>query len=184
MIDFSVTRMEGPNLVLRLIKPKDAAYVHSLRTNSAYNSHLSRVIDGIDDQREWIENYKVREAAGQEVYYVIERKDGVRCGLVRMYDFGSEHFTWGSWILDENKPYKAALESALLSFGVGFRMLGKKRAMVDVRVGNKKAIAFYRRFGMVQTHSDCKNIYFEYPRESFEATYDLHMRILQTEAST
>lgn len=178
----SITRVEGPSLVLRLIEPDDAAYVHGLRTNPAYNSHLSQVTGTVDDQRQWIERYKAREAEGQEYYYVIQRKDGTRCGLVRLYEITAERFTWGSWILDENKPRKAALESAILSFGVGFNMLGKTKALVDVSVENDRAIAFYRRFGMTQIQDDQEYFYFNYSRDSFEADYEAHMRNLQTAA--
>ena len=50
-----IARVEGPNLILRLIKLDDAAYVHSLRTNPLYNSHLSKVTGNVQDQRAWIE---------------------------------------------------------------------------------------------------------------------------------
>ena len=111
----SLSRAEGPNLVLRLIEPADADYVHGLRSNAKYNTHLSAVTGTAGDQRRWIEAYKDREAAGREYYYVIERKDGTRCGLVRLYDIGDGRFTWGSWILDENKPLKAAPEIVFLN---------------------------------------------------------------------
>ena len=116
----AVAQIEGPNLRLRLIEQSDAAYVHGLRTDARYNTHLSEVTGTAEDQRQWIERYKSREAKLEELYYVIERKDGVRCGVVRLYDIQADCFTWGSWILDENKPRKAALESAVLSFGLGF----------------------------------------------------------------
>ena len=128
----SIACVEGPNLTLRLIKPNDAAYVHGLRTNPMYNGHLSKVTGTVQDQRAWIEGYKAREAAGQEFYYVIERKDGSRCGLVRLYDFDAESFTWGSWILDESKPQKAAIESVVLSIGLGFELLQQDLTKVDV----------------------------------------------------
>jgi len=54
---------------------------------------------------------------------VLEQKNDARCGLVRLYDFDVESFIQGSWILDESKPRKAALESVTLSFGVGFELL-------------------------------------------------------------
>jgi len=165
----SVSRVEGPNLTLRLIQPEDAAYVHGLRTDPLYNRHLSEVRGTVETQRQWIEGYKAREADGHELYYVIERKDGTRCGLVRLYDIEESQFTWGSWILDENKPPKAALESAVLSFGVGFDALGCALAHVDVRVDNTHAEAFYCRFGMSETHRTAQDIYFDYPRARFEA---------------
>ncbi|MDB3878307.1 GNAT family N-acetyltransferase [Amylibacter sp.] len=163
-----IARVEGPNLILRLIKPDDAAYVHGLRTNPLCKSYLSKVTGTVQDQRAWIEGYQAREAAGQEFYYVIERKDGTRCGLVRLYDIKADSFTWGSWILDENKTLKAALESAVLSFGIGFDTLGMHAANVDVRVANEHAEAFYRRLGMVETHRTDQDIFFNYTREQFE----------------
>ena len=174
----SIARVEGPNLTLRLIQPEDAAYVHSLRNKPAYKTHRSTVTGTVDDQRKWIEDYKSREAQGQEFYYMIERKDGTRCGLVRLYDIEAESFTWGSWILDENKPPKAALESAILSFGVGFDALGVQLANVDVRVANERAAAFYRRLGMVETHRTDQDIFFNYTREQFDTGRTHHLKQL------
>tara|TARA_B110000238_G_scaffold119616_1_gene129614 strand:+ start:197 stop:757 length:561 start_codon:yes stop_codon:yes gene_type:complete len=176
-----IARVEGPNLILRLIKPDDAAYVHGLRTNPFYNSHLSKITGTVQDQRAWIEGYQAREAARQEFYYVIERKDGTRCGLVRLYDFDVESFSWGSWILDESKPRKAALESALLSFGVGFELFQRDLAKVNVRVTNTDATAFYRRLGMTETHQTAQDIFFYYPHARFATDRAKHMFILQQE---
>ena len=180
MIDIpEIRRVEGPNLTLRLIEPEDASYVHGLRTDPSYNAHLSEVAGTVEDQRDWIENYKARETAAQELYYVIERKDGVRCGLVRLYDISADGFTWGSWILDGNKPSKAALESAVLSFGIGFDILGCDLASVDVRVDNTHAEAFYRRLGMVETDRTDTDIYFKYPRNQFDADRANYLQLLE-----
>lgn len=176
MVDLA--RIAGPGLVLRLIEPEDAGYVHGLRTDPAYNRHLSEVRGTAEDQRRWIEDYKAREAEMRELYYVIERKDGIRCGLVRLYDIDDDSFTWGSWILDTNKPAKAALESAVLSMGVGFERLGKSLAHIDVRQDNARAVAFYRRFGMTEANRDAVNLYFEYPQSRYQADIDRYQEIL------
>lgn len=173
-----ISRREGPNLVLRLIEPADAEYVFGLRTDAKYNTHLSDVTGDVEGQRRWIEDYKAREKRGQEYYYVIERHDSTRCGLVRLYDITPESFTWGSWILDENKPKKAALESAVLSFGVGFDVLGCQVAHVDVRLLNSHAEAFYRRLGMKETHRTNKDIFFEYAQMTYKADKDHHLKVL------
>ena len=162
-------QIEGWRLRLRLVEASDAAYIHRLRTDTRYNKHLSAVTGGVAEQREWIEEYKRREAAGLEYYYIIERLDDCSpCGVVRLYDIEGDCFTWGSWILDANKPSKAALESAVLSFALGFRGLGARLALIDVRRENARALAFYRGFGMIETGEDADNCYFEYPRERFE----------------
>lgn len=174
-----LARIEGPNLALRLIQPADAAYVHGLRTDPAYNAHLSEVQGTIEDQRGWIEAYKTREAEGREFYYIIMRHDGRRCGTVRLYEIEGDSFTWGSWILDENKPLKAVLESAVLSFGAGFQLTGAEHAKVDVRVHNTHAQAFYIRLGMTETHRTDQDIFFTYSRARFAADRDKHFDILR-----
>lgn len=176
-----LARVEGPHLALRLIEEEDAEYSNGLRTNQTYSGYLSKVDGRAENQRRWIEEYKEREAALRELYYVIERKDGTRCGLVRLYDIGTESFTWGSWILDNNKTRKAALESAILSFGVGFEGLGLSFANVDVRAGNEHAEAFYRRLGMIETLRTAEDIYFSYARSQFLADLAGYIAILGAE---
>lgn len=162
-----VSRVYGRQVNLRLVTTADASYINALRQNPEYNQHVSPVIGTVADQTAWIESYKKREASGKELYYVVERKDSMPCGLVRLYNVTRDRFTWGSWILDRNKPSKAALESAVLSFGIGFVKLGIQHADIDVRMGNAKAIAFYRRFGMKEVRQDCRNLYFEYSRDQY-----------------
>lgn len=177
----ALSKIDGVQLSLRLVQPEDAPYIHGLRTDPTYNGHLSTVTGTVEDQRSWIEAYKTREAASSEYYFVIERKDGVRCGVVRLYDITGDQFTWGSWILDQNKPRKAALESAVLSFGVGFETLGLDIANVDVREKNTHAEAFYRRLCMIETHRTDQDIFFVYSRAQFDATKDAYLSILKQE---
>ena len=176
----TLSRIDGIQLSLRFVQPEDAAYVHGLRMDPSYNGHLSAVTGTVEDQLSWIEAYKTREAAGSEYYFVIERKDGVRCGVMRLYDIMGDQFTWGSWILDHNKPRKAALESTVLSFGVAFESLGMAVGGIDMRKQNSHAIGFYRRFGMQEIREDAHNIYFEYTSEQFAADRLAHMTILQS----
>lgn len=180
MLDL-IQRIDGPNIVLRLIQPEDAEYVHGLRTNPAYNQHLSSVSGTAADQRRWIETYKAREADLRELYYVIERRDGIPCGLVRLYDIGEDSFTWGSWILDQNKTRKAALESAVLVYIVAFDLLGIPNARFDVRRENGNTLAFHRRFGATETHETEEDIYFTYPRSRFDADRAGYFEVLKAE---
>jgi RimJ/RimL family protein N-acetyltransferase len=176
----ALPRIDGIQLSLRLVQPEDALYIHGLRTDPTYNGYLSTVTGTVEDQRSWIEAYKTREAAGSEYYFVIERKDGVRCGVVRLYDIIGDQFTWGSWILDYNKPRKAALESALLIYRYGFEVLGLSRSVFEVRRENENTLAFHRRLKATQTHEDDRNIYFVYSREQFVADKLAHMDVLQS----
>lgn len=177
-----MAEVDGVQLRLRLAQTDDAAYIHGLRVNAVYNQHLSPVTGTVDDQRAWLTTYKAREAAGAEFYYIIERTDGTPCGTVRLYDITENSFTWGSWILDHNKPAKAALESAVLSFGVGFEGLGKPKAVLDVRRANTHATTFYRRFGAVETGQDDEYFYFELRRNDFMADRERLLTIINEQA--
>lgn len=179
MTDADLCRVCGPNLVLRLIEPSDAEYVHGLRTDPAYNTHLSEVKGTVEDQRRWIAGYKAREVDRRELYYVIERLDGTRCGVVRLYDITPESFTWGSWILDHNKPHKAALASAMLVYEIGFEILGLPKAVFDVRRDNARTIAFHERFNATRTGETELDILFEYPKTQFLADKPRYMALIQ-----
>ena len=58
----ALSRIDGVQLSLRLVQPDDAPYIHRLRTDPTYNGHLSAVTGTVEDQRSWIEGYKLREA--------------------------------------------------------------------------------------------------------------------------
>lgn len=162
-------QIQGYRLKLRLVTAEDAAYIQELRTLPQYGRYLSEPAPSTEAQRLWIETYKAREAEGLEYYFVIQRlDDDSRCGVVRLYDIMDGKFTWGSWILDDNKPDKAALDSALLVYQVAFDMLGCKTAVFDVRIDNQRTIAFHRRFGAIETGSDAANLYFRIDSDDFE----------------
>lgn len=142
--------IQGKTVRLRLADSNDAAYIHSLRVDSKLNEHLSAVSGDVDAQRAWFLNYKLREAAAQEYYFIIERIDAdLAIGTVRLYDFidNKESFCWGSWILDENKTRYAAIESAMLVYEFAFKELGFKSCHFDVRKQNTKVIAFHEKMG-------------------------------------
>lgn len=179
----SLAQALGPSLLLRLVQPEDAGFVHALRNNPAANRYLSPSRGTVEDQRRWIEDYKWREAQKTELYYVIERLDGAPCGTVRLYNIKSTKFTWGSWILGANKTKKAALESALLSFGLGFEGLRLEVAMVSVRRENSRAEAFYRRLGMTEVGGTKDDISFVYLRTRFLADRQALWSVIQQEAT-
>lgn len=153
----------GKTIRLDLAVPDDAQFIHSLRVDPTYNTHLSHVTGGVASQAEWLKNYKLREAQGHEFYFVIRRIDNnVPVGTVRLYDFQPERasFSWGSWILNKDKTPKAAIESALLVYAVGFEELGFKSCHFEVRKENGGVIKFHERLGAQKVREDADNDYF------------------------
>lgn len=161
-------KVVGHNLSLKLVEEDDAAYIWELRNQEKYNAHLSKGSGTVEDQRVWIQNYMAKEAAGTEYYFIIFRNsDDTRCGTVRLYGIHDGQFTWGSWILDDNKPHKAALDTAIQVYKFGFDVLDLPRSVFDVRKENTHTLRFHDRFGSTRTGEDDENIYYELPREQF-----------------
>ena len=109
---------------------------------------------------------------------MIERKDGTRCGLVRLYDIEAESFTRGTWTLDENKPRKTALESAILIYEVGFDGLGCDHAVFDVRNDNSHTLAFHQRLDAGGIATDELNVYFNYEQRQFDSDRPHYLKLL------
>ena len=160
--------LKSRTIRLRLVEVSDAEFILGLREDVRYNLFLSKVGASISAQREWIERYKEQEAKGEQFYFIIERLCGAPCGTVRIYDLRNESFSWGSWILNEDKTRYAALESAFLVYSFGFDKLGYERAHFEVMKGNENVVSFHKKMGATVIGEDLENIYFNISKDSVE----------------
>lgn len=177
--------VEGKTIRLRLADSDDAAYIYSLRVDSSLNEHLSVVSGGVEAQKRWLLNYKAREQAAEEYYFIIERLDtGLAIGTVRLYDFigGNTSFCWGSWILDENKTRYAAIESAMLVYEFAFRKLGFRSCHFDVRKQNTKVIAFHEKMGALRQRESELDYFFTMSPASYERFFSAKSKYLVSES--
>lgn len=161
--------IDSKTIKLRLVEEDDAEFILSLRLDDRYNSFLSKVGPNLKSQKEWIKKYKQDETEGKQFYFIIERLDGEKCGTVRLYDFRNDSFSWGSWILNENKTRYAAIESALLVYRYGFDVLGFERSHFEVMNDNKNVISFHEKMGAARVDNDEINIYFEIKKSTVNA---------------
>lgn len=153
---------------LRLIDENDASFVLSLRLDPELNSYLSSVSGDLNGQIKWIREYKSDEQQGLQYYFIIERLDGVRCGTVRIYDIRDDSFSWGSWILNNEKTRYAAIESAMLVYKCGFDFLGFKQSHFEVMKGNSGVIRFHERMGAERINEDSDYIYYRITKKAVE----------------
>ena len=101
---------------------------------------------------------------------------------MRLYDFRPDSFCWGSWILDHNKTRRAAIESALLVYEVGFNRMGYPGSHFDVRKENTKVIAFHQKFGAVINSEDAENVYMTLSRQSYELVKPEMLELIERHA--
>ncbi len=170
--------LNGKNINLRAVELGDAEFIYNMRQNQNKTKYLSKVTGDVKSQKEWIKNYKQREEDKKEFYFVIESKDKEKLGLVRMYDFKSDSFCWGSWLIKENAPKTTAIESALQIYEFGFYILGFEKSHFDVRKGNNKVIAFHQRFGARIVDEDGLDYFFNFEKSDYEITKEKYKRYL------
>lgn len=162
--------LRAKTIQMRLVESSDAEFILKLRLDDRYNQFLSAVSPDVESQRAWISEYKKDEESGVQYYFIIERVDGVPCGTVRIYDLQPESFSWGSWILNEDKTRYAALESAFLVYEFGFGKLGFRKSHFEVMKGNTRVVSFHKKMGAVEIGEDEQNFYFEISDDAVAAS--------------
>lgn len=160
--------LQGKIINLRLVSTEDAEFILSLRKNPLLNQHISSTDITVEEQRNWLKAYKTREEQAQEVYFVVENKGHQPVGTVRIYKIDPEkrECTWGSFILNENRPENSSAEVIALSAGFIFDQLKLDKIKLDVRRENSKAIHIYEKYGFKRVGEDDLDYYYEMKRES------------------
>lgn len=168
----NLTNLTSKTIRLRLVEVEDAEFIFLLRTDNRYNQHISDIDDDLEKQRAWLRAYKKAEARGEQYYFIIERRDGRKCGTVRVYDLQEESFSWGSWILNNEKSRSAAIESMMLAFKLGFEFLGYENSHFEARKKNIKAVSYILKCGAIITSEDDDYVYLGFDK----ATYSKKLR--------
>lgn len=150
----------GDKINLRTVEEKDAEFILQLRNKKELKKYISDTNISLEQQKEWIKNYKIREENGREFYFIVEDKNKIPCGTVRIYEVEENRCTWGSFILDSSRPNGASFETILLSINFIRFNLRIKNIYLDVRKENLKAIHIYEKFGFIKIKEDSLNYYY------------------------
>lgn len=170
--------LQGKSIRLRLVTIEDAKFILQLRVDENKNKYLSKVENDLAKQQSWITNYKTREAEQREFYFIIESNQGESLGTVRIYDLREDSFCWGSWLLKQDAPFNASIESILLAYEFGFHHLGYSRTDFDVRKQNLKVAKFYKSLGAIETGQDDENLYLTLSLRQYQLMREKYRRFI------
>ncbi|CAM3457826.1 branched-chain amino acid aminotransferase [Rouxiella silvae] len=157
------TKYSGKTIFLRFAEVEDYAFVHSLRVAPKSATFLSKVDDDPLQQKTWLTEYKKREAAGVEFYFIISRIDTQQpVGSIRVYnvDFEAGTAQVGSWILNDNKTMSAGIESILLIIEIMSDMK-MPVLIVDARKDHSTALRFIKKISHRYRGEDETNHFYE-----------------------
>lgn len=151
----------GELINLKLVREEDAKFIVNLRQDENLNSYISQTSSSLENQIEWIKKYLEREEQKKEFYFIVEDKSATPCGTVRIYNIQKEEVTWGSFMLNSERPDGASYEVIELSSEFISKNLGIKKMKLDVRKDNKKAIHIYEKSKFKRISEDDLNFYYE-----------------------
>lgn len=179
MIDFRDIKTRKPcvfgkNLVFRNAEKFDALFILSLRTDENKSRYLSTVHNDRGAQEDWLNFY---QSDSEQLYFIIELQ-GVPIGTVRIYDAVADSFCWGSWILSDEAPSYAAIESALMLYLYSIDHLGFNSAHFDVRKANTKVWKFHERFGAIRICESEIDFYYQIDRATILNAHQRYKRYL------
>lgn len=156
MKNIKANAIRGNKIFFRNAIINDAEFILSLRTSESKSKFISKTEFDVMKQRQWLEEYSLDNT---QAYFIILDNESKNIGTVRIYDIEGDSFCWGSWILAQNAPSSAAIESALIIYSYALE-LGFRQAHFDVRKGNHSVCRFHERFGAVKiSESELDNFY-------------------------
>jgi len=127
--------LERYGLQVRLVNEEDAEFIVSLRTDSRLSRYIHETSQSVEEQKQWIRNYKRREKEGLDYYFMFSVNDE-RQGVARIYDITEDSFTQGSWVFSPDAVLGASVLGNIISSEIGFEFLDKKVLYTDTRRDN------------------------------------------------
>jgi len=167
--------LERYGLQVRLVEEEDAEFIVSLRTDPRLSKHIHTTSPDIEQQKQWIRNYKLREAQGED-YYFLFLLNGQPQGLARIYDITEDTFTQGSWIFSPEAALGASVLGNIISSEIGFELLGKKIEYSDARQDNNTH-RYVKTFQPEIIKTDELNVYYKILPEGFNQGKKKHITL-------
>lgn len=152
----------------RLIDENDAEFIFKLRTDPVLSRFLNPITGNLDDQREWIADYKKREQAGDDFYFIcLGPETDQKQGLNRLYNFRESTFEAGSWLYLPHLDASRSVLGDILIREIAHNVLKFRESFFEVRKGNSAVIKYLKLFTPEKTMEDASSYYFTISQKAF-----------------
>lgn len=130
---------------VRLVNEDDAEFILALRTNPELNQYIHATDNDVDAQRSWIREYKIREAKGEDYYFIYSMK-GEPFGLDRAYNINQSDgsYMWGSWICKPGVTASQIMLQYIASVDIYNNCIGLELNHYNVFKRNLKVCYYHR----------------------------------------
>lgn len=141
--------LEGEAFALRPVESSDSEFIVEIRNDPRLRRFINRGAADPEAQQAWLQSYFERE--GDYYFMIVDRHTGAPEGTVAIYDVDAVARTaeWGRWVLRPGSL--AAVESALLTYRVGFERLQLEQIYCRTVAANGPVVAFHDSAGLVRS---------------------------------
>ncbi len=150
----------------RYVEEGDAEFIVKLRTDEKRRRFIHSTDSDVEKQIEWIREYKLREAKGEEYYFIYET-DGKPIGVNRIYEIHRDHCTEGSWVCLPLEDSSKTIATSLIVRDIIFEILQFDYDCFDVRLGNVKVKKFHKISGASIESQNDVDYFFRLQKEDY-----------------
>ena len=140
-------KIQSKNIFLKLVDENDINFILNIRHNHKHKVNLGETVLTYEEQKKWLEEYKIREELKLDFYYVILLKNKERIGLIRIYDIKNNSFEQGSLVIKEGQPINIILEALKIIYEYAFNCLNLNEGRLRVKKINKVGNNFHKNYG-------------------------------------
>ena len=164
----------------RLVEMEDAEFILSLRNNEKLSRHINPTSTDIEDQINWLNEYKIRENNGKDFYIICLKEDKkTKLGLNRIYNITDDTFEFGSWLYSPDAGPNVAVLGDLFTKSLAFENLKLKTCKMETKKKNTRVLRYAKSYKPKFTGEDELNYYFESDYDNFKVHRKMYLKLFQ-----
>ena len=151
-----------------MVEETDADFIVKLRTEKSKARFISITDSDVENQKEWIREYKKREKKDEEFYFIAIDEQSVDFATYRLYNRNNKSIEIGSFIsipFYQNAINVIKLDIIMKAYV--FEELGFANLNYEVRKLNKSVINYHNKFNPILIKEDQLNYYYVLEKDSF-----------------
>ncbi|MDV7140126.1 GNAT family N-acetyltransferase [Maribacter sp. TH_r10] len=166
----------------RLVEIEDAEFILSLRNNEKLARYINRTSSKLEDQINWLKEYKIREKEGKDLYFMCLKEDKkTRLGLNRLYDISGDICEYGSWLYGPEAVSNEAVLGDLFIKSLAYEKLGFKTLTMSTMKKNISVMRYTKSFNPRFIKEDEISEYFELEYDDWDAQRKKYLKIFLKE---
>jgi RimJ/RimL family protein N-acetyltransferase len=151
---------------IRKVRLTDAEFIFRLRNDPEKLKFLKTNSSSMEEQKDWLKDYKLREADFSDLYFVFLHKNK-RIGTIRFIKRDLTSFESGSWFFMDNIPFDLSIRGELFCKDLGFEFFNYDNCYFRVIKTNIQVLRYHKLFNPQCIKEDRDYYYFLLNKDAY-----------------